>query len=279
MNSIIIGLLAETNLHPGAESSTGIIDLPVAREVHSGYPVILGSSLKGAIKDLAVQTWEGYNDGSSNRNKEIFGAPNSAGAFATTDARLLLLPVRSLSGHYKWITCPYLLERYQRDRELAGMQLSYSIPRPEKGAAISNKNGQLFLEELTFMTEIGDLTDISASISPLIRHGFVSDRLMEQLVILNDDDFAYFASYGLQVNARNELDDQTKTSKNLWYEEVIPPDTLFYALLIARQGKDDALKALRGLFVENPYLQVGGNETIGQDKGTHKAVREQNQPG
>ena len=28
---------------------------------------------------------------------------------------------RSLNSHYKWVTCPYLLERFQRDCGLAGV--------------------------------------------------------------------------------------------------------------------------------------------------------------
>ncbi|MBC7326081.1 MAG: type III-B CRISPR module RAMP protein Cmr4, partial [Moorella sp. (in: Bacteria)] len=77
-------------------------------------------------------------------------------------------------------------------------------------------------------------------------------------------EFAYFARYGLAVNARNVLNDATKTSENLWYEETLPPDSLFYALLLARAGKERALANLAGLFGQRPYLQVGGNETVGQ---------------
>ena len=80
---------------------------------------------------------------------------------------------------------------------------------------------------------------------------------------MSDDNFNYFATYALQINARNELDEVTKTSKNLWYEETLPPDSLFYALLLPRRGKEKALKDIKQLF-SDPYLQVGGNETVGQ---------------
>ena len=53
MNTSILGLLAETSIHPGAGESAGFIDMPVAREGATGYPVIVGSSLKGALLDLA----------------------------------------------------------------------------------------------------------------------------------------------------------------------------------------------------------------------------------
>jgi CRISPR-associated protein Cmr4 len=85
-------------------------------------------------------------------------------------------------------------------------------------------------------------------------------RLATQVVVLHDNDFAWFARYGLAVQARNVLDEK-KTSKNLWYEETIPADSLFYTLLAERQN--GALAAVKRLFDNHPYLQVGGNETVG----------------
>jgi len=267
MNSAIIGLLAETSLHPGVGQVVGAVDLPVAREKTTDYPVIVGSSLKGSLRDRAEQAW----GSSDERVREIFGDPDSAGAVAVTDARLLLLPVRSLSGHYKWVTCPYLLERYKRDRELAGVKAAdFTVPCPADGQAMvhnrasGNREDDLFLEELSFSIIAGDLTPVVEAIRPLIRHSSVRERLAGGLVVISDDEFAYFARHGLAVNARNVLEENTKTSKNLWYEETIPPDSLFYALLLARPGRQEALVRLKELFRDRPYLQVGGNETIGQ---------------
>lgn len=55
MTSVIMGMLAETSLHPGTGQVSGTVDLPVAREKTTNYPVIVGSSLKGALKDTAEQ--------------------------------------------------------------------------------------------------------------------------------------------------------------------------------------------------------------------------------
>lgn len=258
MKSAIIGLLAETGLHPGTEQSTGVVDLPVARESFSGYPVIVGSGLKGALRDMARQRQSANED-------EIFGKPDEAGAIAVTDARLLLLPVRSMTGHFKWVTCPYILERFQRDSKLAGINKSFKIPCPENEQAFTaGEEERLFLEELTFKAVKGELTQIVNAIKELILHKSVQERLTEQLVIINNDNFAYYAAYGLQVNARNQLDKSKKTSNNLWYEETLPPDSLFYALLIPRSGKEKTLEQVEEMFKMSSYLQVGGNETVGQ---------------
>jgi len=261
MKSSIIGLLAETSLHPGTGQTTGVVDLPVAREAATGYPVIVGSSLKGALRERAEQSW----GREAERVIEIFGKPEASGAVAVTDARLLLLPVRSLSGHYKWITCPYLLERYTRDRLIAGLSESFDVPKLQSNQAVlAGGEGQLFLEEIAFEIVNGNLAPVIESIKPLIYHNSVRERLSEGLAVLTDDEFVYFSRYGLAVNARNILNDDTKTSENLWYEETLPPDSLFYALLIARPGREETMDGLQELFQDRPYLQVGGNETVGQ---------------
>ena len=125
MRSAVIGLLAETSIHPGTGRSTGVVDLPVAREAATDYPFIAGSSLKGALRDQARQ----HTNNNENFEKEIFGAPDEAGALLVSDARLLLLPVRSLTGAYRWVTCPLLIERYQRDLKRAGVEPLPRFPR------------------------------------------------------------------------------------------------------------------------------------------------------
>ena len=263
MKSAIIGVLSETSLHPGSGQTSGAIDLPVAREKTTNYPVIPGSSFKGALRDYAEQLSADANF--------LFGEPDSAGVIAVTDARLLLLPVRSLNTHFVWVTCPYLIERYRRDCELAAI----STPLPElpavelrTGQALAEKqfDTELYLEELVFKVMQTNLSSLVDAFSPLIKHESVRNRLKDSLVVISDDEFNYFASYCLAVNARNVLKKETKTSGNLWYEEAIPADTLFYALLISRPvgGQNEAINTVKELFKKRPYLQVGGNETVGQ---------------
>lgn len=265
MASAIMGMLAETNLHPGTGQVSGTVDLPVAREKITDYPVIVGSSLKGALKDSVTQHQKaGY---ANLEVEQIFGKPEQAGAIAVTDGRLLLLPVRSLNSHYKWVTCPYLIERYQRDCQLAGLPVEpfnfQAPPKLKETEAIASEKGRLYLEDAHFDVIESDLAPIVDAIVPLIKHHSVKERLAENLVVISDNEFSFFARYALAVNARNQLD-ENKTSKNLWYEETIPPDTLFYTLLLARSGEENALNSLAELYGQQPYLQIGGNETIGQ---------------
>lgn len=263
MKTCLVGLLAETSTHPGGCESSGIVDLPVAREAATDYPLIPGSSLKGALLALAREPGTDGNEGVSESDRlRIFGQQENAGALLVSDARLLLLPVRSLQSAYKWLTCPHLLERLKRDRQRAGERdLGLQIPPVSRDEYLGVDDGTLYLEERQFQRQ-GELpAELVATVEPLLRHAETRKRLPQQLVVLHDDDFVWFARYGLAVQARNVLDVERKTSKNLWYEETIPPDALFYALL-AERGPN-AIEPVTRLFSDRPYLQVGGNETVG----------------
>ncbi len=268
MKGYMMGMLAETHIHPGAGQVYGVIDLPVAREQTTDYPMIPGSGLKGALRDKCKE------EGVKNVDY-LFGKEDQAGVFGVTDARLLLLPVRSFTGHYRWVTCPYLIKRLYRDLHLIGDadQNKFSFPLEFPGlsegkmiTATGAKDEPIFLEEFTFevVANKGLIQELVPFLKKFIRHNFLQAELSERISIITDEEFAHFARYALPVNFRNKLEEGTKTSKGLWQEEVIPPDTLFYTLFIARFGKDKDLTSLIDHLKENVYLQVGGNETVGQ---------------
>lgn len=258
MKSIVLGLLAETSIHPGAGRSLGVVDLPVSREAPTGYPVIVGSSLKGSLRDAMERRLDDQDHPSI---REVFGHPEHGGNVLVSDARLLLLPVRSLARAFRWVTCPQLIERYGRDRRRAGQAGLPPIPTVGKGTALAYGPPHLFLEERLFEVVGEPDPSLVDQLKPLIAAESVGDRLGERLVVLNDEDFAWFCHFGLPVQARNKLDND-KRSENLWYEETLPPDTVMYTLLLS--GKPEALEAVENLVAENGYLQVGGNATVGQ---------------
>ena len=255
MKTAILGLLAETPIHPGAGRGVGVVDLPVAREASTDYPVIVGSSLKGALRDKA-ETAGMDVDG-------LFGKPDRAGDLAVSDGRLLLLPVRSLTKSFRWTTCPHLIERYRRDLRRSGLTPIPEVPEVKRGSVLATGEGDLFLEERQFEIAGRSAKTLTDLIEPLLLHEETRCRLVSRIAVLHDDDFAWFARYGLPIQARNNLaDDGTKRSRNLWYEETLPPDTVMYALVSGRGG--ETLDTFVTLFPEtDPYMQAGGNETVG----------------
>lgn len=257
MNAAMLGLLAETPVHPGAGRGMGVVDLPVAREASTDYPVLVGSSLKGALRDKAEAAI------AAEAVEDRFGTQEHAGDVLVSDGRLLLLPVRSLTMSYRWVTCPHLLERYRRDLGRAALEPRPEIPaKVARGEILTAGDGRLFLEERQFTVAHAPDEDLAKAIAPCVLHDETQRRLGDRIAVLNDDDFAWFVRYGLCIQARNVLDD-SKRSQNLWYEETLPPDTVMYALVMGRSA--GALGMLDELFPEtDPYLQVGGNETVGQ---------------
>ncbi len=257
MEQMIIGMFAETQVHVGAGESSGFVDLPVARESTTSYPVIPGSGLKGAFKEKAEK-----NGGLD--VKALFGEQENAGSMVFSDARLLLLPVRSLTGHYKWTTCPYLLERLERDisrSKIPNIQTE-PIDKVGKGEVLTQGSEKLYLEEREFKIK-GQVPDsVIQLVGMFIPNAKSRGRLADQIAILSNDDFKWFAQYGLQVNARNQLTDK-KTSGNLWYEETLPIDSVFYMLIFKRSKEGDISKFAETLR-DDPYIQIGGNETVGQ---------------
>ncbi len=277
MQHALIGLLAETSIHAGAGKSAGVIDLPIMREAHTGWPCVYGSAVKGALRCRADQTPE-----AKDWLKDVFGpdtknASEHAGALSVGDARLLLLPVRSLTTHFKWVTCPALLARAARDSARNGVSApALALPKTigDEVALVAGDASSLFLEEFHFKPEKTDLTGIIAWLAGFVAEADFAERLQAQLVIVNDDIFAHLAQYTTPVTPHVAIDNTRKTviGGAFWYEETLPPETVLYVSLLAsaaRSGKAEmsASKVLQhalSLFpAEKPYLQLGGNETVG----------------
>jgi len=260
MSAALLGLLAESHIHPGIGQSNETVDLPVARERTTSYPFIPGSSCKGALKAAA---------GSTNPDADTwFGRRDNAGQVMVSDARLLLLPVRSLTGAYRWLTCPYIIERLIRDRrrvgwaDLGGRFSFAALEARDRSPVLAAGGGRLFLEERSFEIVGGLPEGLADLLGETIGDELAARRLAGQLAVIHDEDFGWFARYALAIQARNVLNEQ-KTSTNLWYEETLPPDTVMYLTLHDRHG-DGGSHAVAHLFAEKPYLQLGGNETVGQ---------------
>lgn len=290
MSNMIMCMVAQTSIHAGSGQALSVIDLPIQREGHTQHPVIFGSSLKGALRYRASQTVKANDlnrDEQSNIDKETLfavfgpdteGAQNNshAGAVMVSDARLLLLPVRSLNGYFKWVTCPALLRRYNNDRSRAGVTaLDYKLPviSNEQVLVADGMTETLFLEEFALAPQSDSSLD--SWVKELASNtGIDEEALTAQLVIVSDDMFSYLAQNATQVNAHIALDENKTVKKGaLWYEETLPPETVMYSLLMctdsrngnAKLNSNEISQVLTGQILpeNNRYLQVGGNETVG----------------
>lgn len=278
--SALLLLSTETPLHAGTGQSIAGIDLPIQREVHTNWPCVYGSAVKGALRARAFHDPMNKDD-----LTELFGPEHAAasgerdsshaGALLVGDARLLLLPVRSLQSCFKWVTCPAILKRFQRDAERLGVEFpSPALPALSGTQALASTGGNLFLEEFRLQAESSEsIAQWADALTGLCNGTPDSQELQERLVVVPDDIFSFLASNATAVNAHIALDAATKTVKDgaLWYEETLPPESLLYVALTAtasrRKGSERAPDAMLELFAalleQRSWLQLGGNETTG----------------
>lgn len=264
-------------LHPGTGQGTGVIDLPIAREKATGIPYLPGSSVKGTLRDSGIIT----------NVKRFFGpdttgADEHAGAAQFADARLLLLPIRSLRGTFAWVTSPYLLRRMTRDAADVGAGAPTVIPVPAgrrqallSGDALLYQKQQVILEDLDLGAEISD--DAAKWATWIGTRAFAEeperDLLHGRLCIVHDDVLSFLLTTATEVFARVRLEPEQKTVANgaLWYEEALPAETLLVGLVLTQTTRDrdevayTAAKALNDLAsVSGRTLQFGGKATVGR---------------
>lgn len=255
MKQLILGLRAETAIHAGTGQNNGVIDMPIQREKHTGYPCVFGSAVKGAFRAHAEVRYQGDIN-----IHQVFGSADNEGNASNvsmTDARLLLLPVRSLTGHFKLVTCPNILHRLKRDMQMMGQTADWAVPKVELQQVMGAGSGEIFLEEFKFTSQSGLADDLVNALE-----SFGVENLKDQLLMMHNDDFAWFARNATAVDAHIAINSETKTVKNgaLWYEETLPSDALLYTMLM---GKDAHVDSVLGMFSDKKFIQIGGNETVG----------------
>ncbi|MGR9012455.1 MAG: type III-B CRISPR module RAMP protein Cmr4 [Gammaproteobacteria bacterium] len=274
----LITLQAITFLHPGTGQTTGVVDQPIQREVHTGYPMFAASGFKGSLRDKAERLWD-KNEVETVFGSTVNGVEKGAGAFSITDARILAFPVRSLQQVFVWVTCPMVIQRLLRDIELIGYQkptlaLDDALALMETQALAATGSplkDMLILEDVNFNVTPNNKTAdaVVELLTPLLdeKAGFDGKRL----VVIPDTDFQHLVRHATQVSARNKLNDESKTSDNLWYEETLPPETLMYALALCHDPrKKDSTETAQDIagkletLLADRFLQIGGNETVGQ---------------
>jgi len=280
----LIGLFAQTSIHAGTGQNNGIIDLPIQREGHNGWPCIFGSAVKGALRARAESTYPSENGKTHTSVLKVFGGDTAenqhAGALAVSDARLLLLPVRSLNSQFKWVTCPAALKRFKQDSIRFGIKQDFKMPENPKNDQAFVTSGvsteAIFLEEYRFNIENQDLLGLIDALLPLMNEVESSD-LEQQLLIVNNDNFNHLVEHATPVNAHIAIESATKMVKSgaLWYQETLPPETLLYIGLSAVNSREPSAEdnirlpaeavmgCINDLFKTNTWLQLGGHETVG----------------
>lgn len=275
---------ALTPLHVGAGQGTGFIDLPIMREKTTGWPLVPGSSVKGVWLDYAKR-----QDIEESMIEVAFGKAEGkpeddhAGSFAITDARILLLPVRSFYGTFAYVTSPLVLTRLIHDMKSAGVERPAEVPEIESENNIlitrdsvlkgENADGFVFLEDLDFKGIDGHNTveKWANYFGNILFEESQSKMLKRRFGVIPDSAFDYFSQHGTEVNARIRIQGETKiVAKNaLWNEEYLPAETVLAGIVWCDQvyGLDlNPGTLLDHFFKEALVCQMGGKFTIGKGR-------------
>jgi CRISPR-associated protein Cmr4 len=261
----LILLHALTPLHVGTGQAVGNVDLPIAREKATGFPIVPASALKGVLRDYFTAT-----NKATRQLKQVFGDTDQAGAWVFTDLRILCLPVRSFFGVFAYTTCPLILERLRRHAEAFGITGFENLSVAVDGTQIAltrdsalQKDGKVYLEDLDLAVKTGQQVDtVAQAIADKLQlGGGERSHFMARFAVVSNDVFTFLSETATEVVARVRLEDATKTvaSGGLWYEEAVPAEAIFYGFV----GATSAEPSLASLQIDQ-LLQIGGDATIGR---------------
>jgi len=272
MDAKLLFIQTLSPLHAGTGQGVGIIDLPIAREKATQIPFLPGSSIKGVFRDACED---------EQMCQRVFGPPPTttdltAGAVTFTDARLLLLPIRSLRGVFAWVTSPLLLHRLVRDvKNMAtAVELPPSVPAlsSDDACLISNQasivmnDKRIILEDMPLNAV--QSVEVSAWADWLGKTVFIEDDLKKELqarlCIVSDDTLSFLLETATEITARIRIDNNKKTVVDgaLWYEEALPAETVLVSVVVAASHKDDVFATAKT--ISSKTLQFGGKATVGR---------------
>lgn len=243
-------IVVETPLHAGSGQDLGIVDMPVQRERHTGFPKIEGSGLKGSIREVFeglrdIETSKWHAENIYKKLKEIFpnideewkikengtkfeeaislafGPENGdahAGALGFTDARLLLFPVKSMKGVFAWITCPKVIARFIEDLRLckdSGAIKEHfwdnkNIPSKNTVANL----GELGIKGKIILEEYAfdvKQDETTKQFAENLSKLLGIKEIKDKFVVLSDDDFRDFVNLSTEVITRTKIDNETGT--------------------------------------------------------------------
>ena len=231
-----------TNLHMGSgEVSFNFIDNQVQRDPITEYPNMHPSGIKGALREFfdGIESKEYVREifGSENAEKE----DNKKGSVSFIEGKLLSIPVRSNKKSYFMGTTIEIIKEYIEFCNLFG------------------KNTENKIEEVLKEIEKKlDVKDKKACIVGVKEEGLFIESFEDNEIDFYSDNDALSQILGIQdiviIKEENFKDE-------MWYEEVVPRESVFYTGVINSQHIDEFEDFCKKL--EENLVQIGANATIG----------------
>ena len=282
VTELLLYLYAESPVHTGAADSVDVLDLPVQREAATGYPVIWGQSLKGALRQAARDA--GWDPGmitsvfGSDVAEAAAGGSTTPGGLAVGDAQLVAMPVPALRRTFAWVTSEIALGRLARKYRALDLEVP-AVPEVRTGEGVAataawtdapsevlgpcvlplgNAANDRLARWAARLAE--DALGAGAGFTPF------AAKLGRDLIMAGSDVMPVLLRECTEQSVRVQLAAESKTVENgPFYSEYLPAETILAAALTLRRGADDAAaRAALGRLLNGQLLQVGGDETLGK---------------
>lgn len=290
MTSFLLYLYTESPLHAGGADAEGLLDLPIQREATTGYPVVWGQSLKGALRAAGHDAGWDEDDldrvfGKAVQRDDKSGANPTAGLLTVGDAQLVALPVPTLRRTFAWATSSMALSRLARKytharltRELPAVPdvahdrgvatdtewtvadqvvgpCLVSVSRPNVAGALTGWADRIATDG------IGDGSHLS----------YFANKFRSDLLLVGTSVMDQLLRECTEHSVRVQLNPKTKTvEQGPFTSEYLPSETLLAAVLTLRTPRSGEAeqntdhRRLLGKLLDGTALQIGGDETLGK---------------
>jgi CRISPR-associated protein Cmr4 len=253
-------------IHCGGEGDLGNL-LEIAREVHTNFPYIPGSSLRGGLRNELLQ-YRGQEVSDRLFGRELTGS-TQMGVHQVWfgDARLLWVPMRTLSLQgrdvFSWVSCHSLI----RDHGILSKQPKAIFP----DHAVGSRPGTYTVADATVEVQrlspeqeaaIAFTGEWPADLGEPTRQNWQENRM-----VLPDDDFQVLMEHSLWTQIRNKIQEDTGSAEVFWTDVCIPRDTIFYyGWGYAPQKSDPITPTDHEALTEvlSGLIQVGGQANVGR---------------
>ncbi|MEU4828518.1 type III-B CRISPR module RAMP protein Cmr4 [Actinomadura sp. NPDC023710] len=279
----LLFLYAETPVHAGGDGASGALDMPIQREVGTGYPIIKGESLKGALRDhtrsvLDHATWTAIFGAEPPKQ----GTPAGAllpGSIRVHEAQVLAFPVPTLVDTFAWTLSPLVRARLARRAALTGVRIGPAdVPDDPADDTCWTSGGDdqrhlavLGSYQVTAQgsRNVRDWARAVAELAlpPSAEHEYFRALLGKQLYVVSADLFKALVRECTSVVARVQLGKEVKgvmtktVAHGPFYSEYLPAETLMAAMVETREAAQ--LQVLIEQ-LDGQVVQVGGDETVGK---------------
>ncbi|BDB98698.1 type III-B CRISPR module RAMP protein Cmr4 [Saccharolobus caldissimus] len=254
MDSLFLFIYSLTPVHAGiGRQIDEYVDIPVQRDEFD-IPVIWSSSIRGSLGNNFpnLKKLLGIRDNKSFSESEI----------SVLDARLFLIPARTLYGIWIYVTSPHLLTYYSIYNEILNKNSPITInpiPLTTNDKTIIFENDKAYINEILF-----DKVKVEESLKNLFNllpEELIKKDLPKTSVFVTDDSVVRdVINRSLIIQYRVKLKENEKSiDEGPWTEEFIPMFTIFVSGIICKSNCEAVKETING-----KSIIIGGKESLGK---------------